>query len=164
MPICKKCNKDLDESKFTSYKKRGKEGKSYTYKFSTCTQCRYEHFRSKPENVEKQRKASREHYHRNFDRLTSERMEKRYGITKEQYDILRAKQNYCCSICLKNEKDVPKGFAKTHETALHVDHDHDTGKIRGLLCTSCNTMLGQAHDDCEVLKRAIDYLEIEDAL
>jgi len=65
-------------------------------------------------------------------------------------------QNGVCAICGQVESDVNH---KTQEVrGMAVDHCHDSGKIRGLLCRSCNTLLGNAKDNIDILKRAIDYL------
>src|SRR5579863_5460292 len=71
----------------------------------------------------------------------------KYGLTPEDYDNMLAAQNGLCAICTKK----PKTF--------HVDHDHDTGKVRGLLCQKCNILLGQADEKPEILIAAIDYLK-----
>jgi hypothetical protein len=71
-----------------------------------------------------------------------------FGISQADYETLLAKQGGGCAICGK-----PPG-----NTALHVDHDHETGKVRGLLCVGCNNALGQFHDDPHLLHRAIDYV------
>jgi hypothetical protein len=70
-----------------------------------------------------------------------------YGLTKEQYIDLKTKCNNACSICGNKERK------------LCVDHNHTTGKVRGLLCKSCNSGLGIFKDSPEVLKVAIKYLE-----
>jgi hypothetical protein len=59
-----------------------------------------------------------------------------YGVTWEEYEALLTKQEHCCAIC----KRPPSGTKVN--SRLHVDHDHRTGKVRGLLCHSCNLVLG----------------------
>ena len=71
-----------------------------------------------------------------------------YGLTPEQYDELYSKNNGKCHICLE-KKDY----------YLHVDHNHSTGEIRGLLCNNCNRALGLFKDSKESLLRAIKYLD-----
>ena len=71
----------------------------------------------------------------------------RYGIRRHEADVLIAKQKGVCCICRK----VPKRWT--------VDHNHSTGKIRGLLCNICNAGLGGFRDSIPTLKRAILYLE-----
>lgn len=75
----------------------------------------------------------------------------RYGITKEQYEERLLNQKNCCAICLSTE------VGRKH-TAFHVDHNHYTGKIRGLLCDKCNRGLGYFNDDPDVLQKAVEYL------
>lgn len=79
----------------------------------------------------------------------------RYGLTKEEYQSKLEKQNYCCAICGKDVTENIKG--KTH-VALTVDHNHNTGQIRDLLCHTCNTGLGYFKDDSNLLIRASKYL------
>jgi len=89
---------------------------------------------------------------KNYQSRSSEAWKKRniarrYGITIEYYDSLLEKQNGLCAICLKKPEK------------LHVDHSHETGIVRALLCHKCNTSLGLLQEDAEILNRAIEYLE-----
>jgi len=79
-----------------------------------------------------------------------QRLKKKYGLTLEDYEELRTKQNECCACCGKHESVLTRG--------LHVDHCHETGKIRGLLCHLCNTAIGKLGDNVEGLTRALIYL------
>jgi len=75
---------------------------------------------------------------------------KEYGLTAEAYQEMWEVQNGRCAICLN----------KQGKKKLAVDHNHKTGRIRGLLCTRCNhKLLGSAKDNPEILKRAVGYLE-----
>lgn len=74
---------------------------------------------------------------------------KKYGLSKTEYIEMLITQNYCCKIC-KN-KDIL--YDK-----LVVDHCHETGEVRGLLCTFCNAGLGMFRDNVEYMKEAIEYL------
>lgn len=71
-----------------------------------------------------------------------------YGLSLADYAIMEQKQGGACAICLARPTHV-----------LHVDHDHVTGAVRGLLCAPCNLMLGGAKDRSEVLRRGAAYLE-----
>ncbi len=70
----------------------------------------------------------------------------RYGITVDQLAEALAGQQGLCAVCLLR-------------TARHVDHDHSTGKVRGILCFACNGALGQFNENVEWLERAVQYLE-----
>lgn len=70
---------------------------------------------------------------------------KEYGLSPEDYDLMVESQGNACAIC----KEVKK---------LHVDHDHITGEVRELLCHGCNTSLGGFKDDPELLEAAADYI------
>ena len=76
----------------------------------------------------------------------------RFGITIEEYNIMLAAQNGTCSIC----GNPPNG------KHLAIDHNHDTGKIRGLLCDRCNMVLGKMNS-AELLGKAANYLALKDA-
>ena len=80
---------------------------------------------------------------------SSNRMLKRnYGITLDEYDRLLKQQGGVCAVCGK----PPNG------RRLHVDHNHKTGKVRGLLCSGCNVALGAVDDNMNVLQKLISYL------
>lgn len=81
--------------------------------------------------------------------------EKNYGITPEQYNTLHIDQGGVCAICGQQETKIHKGV----KVDLCVDHDHETGKVRGLLCAMCNHGLGNFKDNTELLTNAIDYLQ-----
>lgn len=74
----------------------------------------------------------------------------KYGITLYDYEAMELRQNGVCAIC-----GQPPKYPKTR---LCVDHDHQTGKVRGLLCNECNVVLGAAKDSEVVLQKMIDYL------
>ena len=77
----------------------------------------------------------------------------RYKITIEEYDELFAKQNGVCAICERPENLTKDG--KLH--MLAVDHNHETRKVRGLLCMNCNTRLGY-FESKNLLTRMVSYL------
>ncbi len=75
-----------------------------------------------------------------------------YGITNEERDALLAAQGFCCAIC---GRDRPNG----RHGKWNVDHCHDTGKVRGLLCHSCNVAIGLLQDSPKALRSAAEYIE-----
>lgn len=75
-----------------------------------------------------------------------------YGISLEQYQKKLEEQSYSCEICGVHEKDTSK------ET-LFIDHNHNCGSVRGLLCQHCNSVLGYAKDSVLILANCIKYLE-----
>ncbi|WP_184331858.1 endonuclease VII domain-containing protein [Rhizobium phaseoli] len=79
------------------------------------------------------------------------RLRTQFGIGSEEYDTLLAKQGGGCAICGERNAD-----SRGHR--LHVDHCHDTGAVRGILCSSCNIGLGKFKDSVSRLDRAIEYL------
>jgi hypothetical protein len=82
-------------------------------------------------------------------------LRRKFGINLEQYNEILKKQNYKCAICNKKETMIIKGKI----VELAVDHNHDDGKIRGLLCSNCNNGLGRFFDNKELLLKAYDYLK-----
>lgn len=98
---------------------------------------------------------ARERYRRHKDRQRFVRLKKVYGLTESQFLSLHAQQGGRCKICLKHESDMAHG--------LHVDHCHETGLVRGLLCFNCNRGLGSFKDDLQSLRAAIRYLGGSDA-
>ena len=72
-----------------------------------------------------------------------------YGMSEEEYDSMNLRQQGMCGIC-GDEAQAGK--------ALHVDHDHDTGVVRGLLCGHCNRAIGLLRDDPKIDEKAAAYL------
>jgi hypothetical protein len=77
-------------------------------------------------------------------------LKKKFGISISEYEEMIIKQENRCAICGKTEKE--------NKTKLSVDHNHITGRVRGLLCVSCNNGLGRFFDNTEYLSKAITYL------
>lgn len=82
-------------------------------------------------------------------------LKQKYNLSLEDYDILLYKQNNKCAICGKENKITENNILSK---GLHVDHCHKTGKVRGLLCYLCNTMIGKAKENPFILISAIKYL------
>lgn len=77
---------------------------------------------------------------------------RKFGLTREKFNALLARQNGCCALC--GVKFVP---GKKREMA--VDHCHTTGKVRGLLHLSCNALIRMAREDEDILTKAIEYVK-----
>ena len=78
---------------------------------------------------------------------------RKFGLTRQDYDQMLCEQGGGCAIC---ESENP---GSKNKGQFSVDHNHETGEVRGLLCTRCNTALGSFKDNPEFLRRAISYLE-----
>ena len=76
-------------------------------------------------------------------------LKRKYGLTIEQYDAMLAAQGGGCCICGRPPRD---------DISLHVDHDHSTGKVRGILCFCCNNALADFQEDAQLLQEAVAYL------
>jgi hypothetical protein len=89
---------------------------------------------------------------RNRQAVRDHHLVRNYGINRTEFNRMLVAQEGKCAIC----GHVPTG--EVRDKVLHVDHDHETGAVRQLLCTKCNTGLGAFRDDVERLRKAIDYL------
>lgn len=78
----------------------------------------------------------------------------KYGVSQVDVDAMHDEQNGECALCSKPRLG-------RHRNGLHIDHDHVSGRVRGLLCVRCNAAIGVLGDDEEVLARAIRYLRGE---
>lgn len=101
---------------------------------------------------DKQRERARIRAH--LPEVRSRQYQRYYGITVEQYDSLFEKQNGKCAICFQSETRILRGKL----TRLCVDHNHDDGTVRGLLCSNCNAGVGRFQDDPERILKAYEYL------
>jgi hypothetical protein len=77
---------------------------------------------------------------------------RKYGMTIEQYDAMLEAQGGGCFIC---------GRPPREDISLHVDHDHLTGKVRGILCFCCNNALADFQDDPSLLRKAASYVAVD---
>lgn len=98
------------------------------------------------------------HYGQKYRSFSSRReymLAYRFGLTVEQYEAMSAAQDHGCAICRRPES----GRSNTGSLRMmSVDHDHLTGKIRGLLCGRCNVRFGSEYADPDLIQRAAEYL------
>ncbi len=83
-------------------------------------------------------------------------LKRRFGLTPEQFDQMKEDQGHACAICKRPETLAIRQDEKPRELA--IDHCHETGEIRGLLCFDCNTAIGKFGDSIERIEIAIAYL------
>lgn len=128
----KSCYRCKFDKPFTEYNKNNRTRDGY---HSYCRGCQSDHYRENKErhkaNVKAWKRANPGH---------------RYGLTPEEHDALRTSNGGMCHICNTNP-------------AVHIDHDHDTGVVRGHLCQLCNQGLGFFRDSPALLREAAEYLE-----
>lgn len=149
--ICLDCHAPKPREEF--YSGSGRDGLS-----SYCIPCHKKRMAAwREKNAERQRKYvadwKRRHpeYQKKRRAADSRRQVlKKYGITEEDYAAMLARQGDVCAIC---------GGTEPGGKRLAVDHCHTSGRVRGLLCTPCNTALGKLGDTVEGLRRALTYLE-----
>jgi hypothetical protein len=79
----------------------------------------------------------------------------RYGMTADDFTAMLDEQGGRCAIC-----GTPSAGPRAKGRRLHIDHDHGSGEVRGLLCTSCNTAIGMMDDSEDMLRAAILYLAL----
>jgi hypothetical protein len=135
--VCKHCG--VEKPKHDFHKRSGYKDGIRPY----CKTCR--------------RKYELDNYHKNKDNRPycystdrDRKLKYQYGISLAEYDVMLSRQGGCCAICGTSDTGKRKAF--------HVDHDHNTGRIRGLLCGNCNSGIGNLRDDVGLLNRAIQYL------
>ncbi len=153
--ICTRCKEEKKLSEFAK-DKYNKDGLTFR-----CKVCRNEHYNTfYKENPEKQKeknnkqKINRQIFYNSDKGIQSSRkahLKRCFGITLEEYNEMLEKQNHVCGICGNYETCY-------RNKVLSVDHSHDTGHIRGLLCNTCNRALGLFKEDIETLTKAINYL------
>jgi hypothetical protein len=152
---CIRCGKNLPRDCFYDAPRR-KYGKA-----STCKPCRTIEQAGRRKNgyrtLENQRAKERRATDAGFAakcRLSSIKYTlKKTGLSLEDYDTTLKQQGGCCAICgSAHDESVLYG-------RLYVDHDHGTGRFRGLLCKFCNAGLGHFKDDPQILEKALEYLK-----
>lgn len=138
----KKCTLCKEEKPLSSFRNRGGSQK-HLFK-SKCNSCLYKEHR-----VWAEENKDRVYEYRKKDTWTLAKRCARRGITPLQLVEKYEQQNNCCEIC--------KLKIELSESA--IDHNHETGEFRGILCKQCNRALGMFKDNSQILKNAVDYLE-----
>jgi DNA-directed RNA polymerase subunit RPC12/RpoP len=136
----------LNKSPSEFWRRKTRGGNQLASRCKECSKKAAKEWTEKNPNYEKQR------YAKSKKKTREKHLVRKYGVTLEIYDQILEEQNGKCAICSKKAKNESYGV-------LHVDHCHDTEKVRGLLCRNCNHVLGLMKDDPLTLKKAIAYLE-----
>lgn len=139
MKTCKHCKIEKSDDNFAI--KPTKAGRS-----PTCNDCR----------KALSQKAAQKFARVNAALVYERHLEKIYGLSMADHAALLAKQGGGCAIC-----GATKGSNGTKYTKLQVDHDHRTGKVRGLVCIRCNGLLGKSDEMIPLLTKALAYLQKE---
>jgi hypothetical protein len=146
--ICTKCSAELPIEEFGVYSTAA-DGRNYACK--SCSRKRIAEWRNK--NPDKATAIHVRNYGKNREQCLENahvsRLRRTYGLSAEDYARMLAKQKGLCLICFR---------PPTEGHRLNVDHDHETGKVRGLLCNNCNTAIGLFGEDCRRMSAAIEYL------
>jgi hypothetical protein len=139
--VCIKCKAEKPVCEFSyNNKERG-------ILETRCKQCIFIYHHGRIDRIPENVRINKRNYDRN----------RRYGVTKQEYESLLIKQEHRCAICGKEENNIYRGDKKLIN--LSVDHDHNTGKVRGLLCRTCNIAVGNAKENPDILRAAANYLE-----
>ena len=148
----KRCN-DCGESKpLDEFHRNVRKKDGHNLICKACANARTRGWRkAHPERAEKNRADTRRWNEENPDYRRRQMLQSKYGIAPEQYDALLSVQDGRCACCGTNEAGGQWG-------TFHVDHCHDTGRIRGLLCNRCNTAIGLFGDTVEGVDMAAAYM------
>lgn len=152
MKKCTKCGATRSLEEFHRDRRRS-DGR-----MSRCRECVCEEMRRyRREYPERARASKTASYRKNYVQTTRRyRLARLFGITLEEYGALLAAQGGLCAICRRPETTRSRNGVDLK--VLAVDHDHDTNRVRGLLCAQCNKGLGNFGDDPVRLAAAIKYL------
>lgn len=146
---CSKCKIEKSLLEFTN-KNNGKLGVH-----SHCKLCRAK----TTKNWRKSNKIIFKKYlKKHKEQIKNNQLKRKYRITVNDYNQMLKEQNDVCAIC--GQKETIK-ILNNKNRDLSVDHNHKTGKVRGLLCGRCNKMLGVIKDDDKILQSAMNYLNKE---
>lgn len=145
MKTCSTCGIEKELGNFNRASK-SKDGRQ-----PRCRECQRAAGRAYREaNGDVLREKAREYAKANRGRRANNHRRSRYGVDEERFESMLHEHGGRCAICRK-----PCGTG----TALSVDHDHESGAVRGLLCRKCNAGIGNLGDDPELVERALRYLQ-----
>lgn len=147
---CVRCNKDWPET-LEYFRPLSKAKNDYRLR-NICRECHRKDIRKRyKENPEPAKQIASRWYQNNKERVRKRGRKytlQRHGLTANEYESIWKSQDGCCAVCL-----LPENGNK-----LDIDHNHDTGEIRGLLCRKCNIAIGLLDDDVVRAERLITYV------
>lgn len=136
LKTCTYCKLEKPITEF--YPRKDRPGK-FIANCKKCSKINNRRYRDK----EYRKKWAASYYQRNKHKIGL----KKYGLSVEDYDTKLKSQDQACAICKRQDN-----------SRLFVDHCHKTGQIRGLLCSSCNFLLGHANESKQILLNSVEYL------
>lgn len=151
--FCNRCFSYKFESEFYGFS--GKYRKEYACKKCVNIRRRKYYQKNKVHIIA----VAKKYRDKNRERVLHNKRKQAYGITSTQYKTMLKEQNFVCAVCKNPETSkVGKGKHATKVNSLSVDHNHRTGKIRGLLCSKCNRALGYLQESVDIMKSLISYI------
>lgn len=157
---CSKCKESKPMDQFATYTKKDREKPRECLR-AWCKAClrsdRTEYRRREPSAIKQSKIRAYAKHKIKIDACNMRcRLKKQYGISMGDYERMHSRQGGKCAICGRPEETVRRSGEPRQ---LSVDHDHDTGAVRALLCHKCNAGIGFFRDDASLLREAIKYIE-----
>lgn len=147
--VCNECGVSFT---YSTVRSDGKGGRPPTVCSPRCRAARKvriaaEHYRA---NADEKKQNAKTWAEANPEKTWEYKLRHKFGLSRDEYEAMLADQDGRCAICLTGDPGRYPNW--------HVDHDHATGRVRGLLCGPCNRGLGHFQDNIDSLQRAISYL------
>jgi hypothetical protein len=143
----KKCSTCKEEKDLSEFHKSSRSVDGYGYRCISCDRAARVNYREK----------NRERF---LEKAREVNWKVRFGITREDYDRMLKEQGGRCAVCKTTNPNGPTSNSNKMKN-FSVDHCHQTGAIRGLLCTACNRGIGLLGDTVEAILEALRYLQKE---
>jgi hypothetical protein len=152
MKKCSRCDTEKPTSEYH------KDRRNPTGLYGWCKNCAKEKAREyRANNLEKVRESQKRARQKRPHVYWAKNLRSAFGITLEDYERMFNEQKGMCAVCGCKETEIhPRSNALRR---LAVDHCHQTGRVRGLLCNRCNRAIGLFRDDPQIISNAINYLE-----
>jgi hypothetical protein len=149
-PTCNNCNKEIQRRWYKKNKEKAKKNSLANYEKKKDI-INAKRKKKRADNPEEVRSKARKSYNPIVSKVSSWKNAGIKNMTYELYLKMVSQQNDCCAICSDHRDTMKRN--------LDVDHDHITGKVRGLLCSKCNTGIGKLKESIDILEKAINYLK-----
>lgn len=108
-------------------------------------------------NKERRARVGQTYYEQNKDKVKAKRIEREYGLSPDEHKRMKKEQNNLCKLCGKPETGINGTSGEVQE--LCVDHCHETGKVRGLLCRRCNHLIACLGDTEQSIEKVLEYMK-----